>query len=154
MTESEELHNMQLAAISTATVQNTVKSSQDRISPNSPYWTVAYGDVCQAIDREIRERNLAIQMEQEYRTTKQQLEIAEEKLAGANAIIAAYPEGAIETLRKWYAAKKEADTLSAALRLCPCPQPCSAAGNGNRLCDRCAALVARNENNEARHPAL
>ena len=55
----EELHNIQLAAISTATVQNTVTSMTDRIDRANPYWTVAYGDVCTAIDREMRERKRA-----------------------------------------------------------------------------------------------
>ena len=36
-----------------------------------------------------------------------------------------------------------------ALRLCACPQPCSTAGTSNRLCDRCAALVEGNENDQA-----
>ena len=57
--ELEEFRIMQLAAISTATLQNTVKSTADRISPGSPYSTVAYVDVCKAVDREMRERQRA-----------------------------------------------------------------------------------------------
>ena len=49
---------MLLAAISTASGQNTRESAKDRIGRDSPYWTQAYGDVCAAIDRELalRER--------------------------------------------------------------------------------------------------
>lgn len=51
--------NMQLAAISTATIQNTEATVKDRIGSDNPYWTVAYGDVCRAVDREmfLREEN-------------------------------------------------------------------------------------------------
>lgn len=57
--QMEELHVMQLAAISTATVQNTETMVKDRIDKTSPYWTVAYMDTCVAVDREMRERNRA-----------------------------------------------------------------------------------------------
>lgn len=59
MNKPDETHIMQLAAISTATLQNTETTIKDRIPKDSPYWTVAYADVCTAIDREIRERNRA-----------------------------------------------------------------------------------------------
>ncbi len=52
----EDLHRMQLAGISTATLQNTVASTADRILKDNPYWTIAYGDVCTAVDREIAQR--------------------------------------------------------------------------------------------------
>jgi hypothetical protein len=48
-----ELPVMQLAAISTASVQNTPGSARDRLGPESPYYTSAYADVCRAIDREM-----------------------------------------------------------------------------------------------------
>lgn len=51
--EAEEKRVMELAGISTASIQNTVKSIKERIGKSNPYWTVAYGDVCIAIDREI-----------------------------------------------------------------------------------------------------
>jgi len=54
-----ELHIMQLAAVSTASAQNTHTSVKDRIDKNNPYWTQAYGDVCVAIDREIAWRERA-----------------------------------------------------------------------------------------------
>lgn len=52
---------MLLAAISTASGQNTRESAKERIGRDSPYWTQAYGDVCVAIDREmaLRERGEA-----------------------------------------------------------------------------------------------
>ena len=58
--EQEELHTMQLAGISTATVQNTVSTVKDRITKDSPYWTVAYQDVCAAVDREMSWREKAL----------------------------------------------------------------------------------------------
>ncbi len=45
---------MRLAAISTASIQNTETSVAERIGPGHPYYTVAYGDVCRAVDREMR----------------------------------------------------------------------------------------------------
>lgn len=55
--ELQELHNMQLAGISTASLQNTESTVKDRINRDNPYWTVAYGDVCVAVDREMKHRN-------------------------------------------------------------------------------------------------
>ncbi len=51
--EVEELHLLRLAAISTASLQNTPASVAQRIDKNNPYWTVAYADVCRAVDREM-----------------------------------------------------------------------------------------------------
>jgi len=51
--DSAELHTMKLAAIMTASIQNTPESVQGRIRRDNPYWTVAYDDVCRAIDREM-----------------------------------------------------------------------------------------------------
>ena len=45
---------IKLAAISTASIQNTKASTLERIPKDNPYWTVAYGDVCVALDREIK----------------------------------------------------------------------------------------------------
>lgn len=52
----EELHIMQLAAISTASIQNTETTVKDRIDKDSPYCTTAYLDVCRAVDREMKQR--------------------------------------------------------------------------------------------------
>jgi hypothetical protein len=51
-----ELHTMQLAAIMTASIQNTNESAAARIDRSNPYWTVAYDDVCKAVDREMGHR--------------------------------------------------------------------------------------------------
>jgi hypothetical protein len=51
-----ETHALQLAAISTASVQNTETTVKDRIDRDNPYWTQAYGDVCAAVDREMKHR--------------------------------------------------------------------------------------------------
>jgi hypothetical protein len=59
-----ELHVMQLAAIMTASLQNTQGSASHRIDKSNPYWTVAYDDVCRAVDREIsaiKERDEAME---------------------------------------------------------------------------------------------
>jgi hypothetical protein len=56
---NKETHTMQLAAIMTASMQNTESTIKDRIDRSSPYWTQAYADVCVAVDREIRERKRA-----------------------------------------------------------------------------------------------
>jgi len=61
----KELHYLQLAAISVATLQNTEDSKKERIAFDNPYWTVAYGDVCVAIDREIAERVARVYAEQQ-----------------------------------------------------------------------------------------
>ena len=58
--EAEELHRMQLAAISTATFANTQESfAKQQIERDNSYWTVAYNDVQCAIVREMRERERA-----------------------------------------------------------------------------------------------
>lgn len=55
----EEDVGMKFAAIMTATVENTRASVLRRITQGHPYWTVAYGDVCCAVDREIMQRERA-----------------------------------------------------------------------------------------------
>lgn len=52
----KELHRMQLVACSTAALANTDKSKELRIGKENDYWTPAYQDVCDAVDREIRYR--------------------------------------------------------------------------------------------------
>lgn len=52
----KELHRMQLVACSTAALANTDKSKEFRIGKENDYWTPAYQDVCDAVDREIRYR--------------------------------------------------------------------------------------------------
>lgn len=53
LSAERELRLMQLAACSTTAIQNTASSVADRIGADNPYYTVAYGDVCTAVDREM-----------------------------------------------------------------------------------------------------
>lgn len=55
-TDLEEKNIMQLAGISTAAMQNTDSTIKDRIDKTNPYWTVAYQDTCDAVDREMKLR--------------------------------------------------------------------------------------------------
>lgn len=77
-----ELHDVQLAAISTACVQNTRDSATMRIWRENPYWTVAYGDVCVAVDREMAERARAEKAERELAELRQRDTCGREALAG------------------------------------------------------------------------
>jgi hypothetical protein len=55
-----EQHALELAGISTASIQNTDATIKDRITRDSPFATQAYFDVCAAVDREMalhKERN-------------------------------------------------------------------------------------------------
>jgi hypothetical protein len=76
----EEAEAIRLAAISTASLQNTRASAKERIGPDNPYYTTAYGDVCVAIDREIAERERAESAEQRVES----LEAALRELVNAN----------------------------------------------------------------------
>ncbi|MCY2967033.1 MAG: hypothetical protein NT069_25925 [Planctomycetota bacterium] len=70
-----EVLNMQLAACSTASKQNTRDSVSKRLAKHSPYWSVAYSDVCEAVDREMmnRERAQSAEIElQKYRNAELQ----------------------------------------------------------------------------------
>jgi regulator of replication initiation timing len=57
--EADELRVMQLAAISTASIQNTITAVSERIPRANDFWTGAYQDTCIAVDREMRERRRA-----------------------------------------------------------------------------------------------
>ena len=59
LTGDLETERLRLAGCGVAAIQNTVASREDRILPESPYWSASYGDVCKAVDREIalREEN-------------------------------------------------------------------------------------------------
>jgi hypothetical protein len=69
--ELEELRIMQLAAISTASIQNTETTIKDRINADNPYCSTAYLDVCRVVDREMthRERLSSLQALMEATTT-------------------------------------------------------------------------------------
>lgn len=56
--QDREEHALQLAAISTASIQNTEAAVRERITRENPYWTRAYEDVCIAVDREMSERGM------------------------------------------------------------------------------------------------
>ena len=53
----EEQLRMQLAACGVAAMQNTEDSKAERLEPYSCGWSTSYGDVCSAVDREIKLRN-------------------------------------------------------------------------------------------------
>ncbi|NDI85041.1 hypothetical protein [Undibacterium crateris] len=52
-----EKERMRLAGCATAALMNTEESVKDRISSDNPYWSASYGDICNAVDREIALRN-------------------------------------------------------------------------------------------------
>lgn len=62
--DAKEVHMMQLAGISTASIQNTETTVKDRIDRSSPYWSTAYADTCVAVDREMSQRRRAEAAEQ------------------------------------------------------------------------------------------
>jgi hypothetical protein len=52
--ESElEKLRLQLAGCGVAAMQNTLETIKDRITPDNPYYSASYSDVCAAVDREI-----------------------------------------------------------------------------------------------------
>ena len=71
-----ELHGLQMAAISAAALGNTLTTATDRIRRDHPYWTPAYQDVCDAVDREMAHRARAERAEADrsaYNTLVDQL---------------------------------------------------------------------------------
>ena len=52
----EEKHQQQLIAISVLCTQNTQQTVLHRIKRDNPFWTMAYMDVCNTVDREIDNR--------------------------------------------------------------------------------------------------
>lgn len=60
LAEAKELHIMQMAGISTAALMNTREAAKERIGKDNPYWTQAYQDVCDAVDREMTHREAAL----------------------------------------------------------------------------------------------
>lgn len=83
LAEARERHGIQLAAISTACIQNSETSAKDRIGRENPYWTVAYGDVCVAIDREMK---LRLELEEAMDKLSKQLEAFDAMKQVANDI--------------------------------------------------------------------
>jgi hypothetical protein len=52
-----EVLRMQLAGCGVAAMQNTENTVKDRIGKDNPYWSASYGDVCAAVDREMKLRS-------------------------------------------------------------------------------------------------
>ncbi len=48
-----ERERMRLAACMSAALGNTPESVAQRLTPEHPYWSASYGDVCLAVDREM-----------------------------------------------------------------------------------------------------
>ena len=55
----EELENerIRLAGCGVAAMANTDETVKQRIGRDSPYWSASYGDVCDAVDREMKLRS-------------------------------------------------------------------------------------------------
>lgn len=64
----DERTAMLLAAISTASIQNTRESAKERVGRDNPYCTQAYLDVCAAVDREMAQRERAERAEADLGT--------------------------------------------------------------------------------------
>jgi len=69
MAEERELRIMQLAAISTAAIQNTETTIKDRIGSDNPYYSTAYVDTCRAVDREMEHRAEIERLKKEVQPT-------------------------------------------------------------------------------------
>jgi hypothetical protein len=54
--EEREVGEMQLAACMAAALGNTPETAAERIGPGHPYYSASYGDVCRAVDREMKLR--------------------------------------------------------------------------------------------------
>jgi hypothetical protein len=78
-----DLLRMQAAACMTATLQNTRESAKQRIGRDNQYWTQAYQDVCDAVDREIEWRERAQSSEHNFGIEHERAESAERRLAVA-----------------------------------------------------------------------
>lgn len=54
--EELEAERLRLAGCGVAALQNTEESKAKRITRDNPYWSASYGDVCGAVDREMKLR--------------------------------------------------------------------------------------------------
>lgn len=54
--EELETERLRLAACGVAAMSNTESTVAQRIDRSNPYWSASYGDVCAAVDREMRLR--------------------------------------------------------------------------------------------------
>lgn len=76
----DEVINMQFAAIMTASIQNTNETTAERIDKDNPYWTVAYSDVCRAVDREMAHRRELEFMKAEHKDVQEEAEKLKKQL--------------------------------------------------------------------------
>lgn len=95
-----EQHLMQLAAISTAAWGNTDSVRADRIGKDSPWWSTAYRDVCNAIDREIQHRNRVEELENEAVALRLKLESAQSELDTFKRGFAAMQEATLKQVQQ------------------------------------------------------
>ena len=51
-----ETERVRLAACGVAAMANTESTVAKRITPDNPYWSASYKDVCNAVDREMKLR--------------------------------------------------------------------------------------------------
>ena len=57
LNKEKEILAYKLLACGVAARQNTKKTSKERLATNSIHWSVAYLDICNAVDREIELRS-------------------------------------------------------------------------------------------------
>lgn len=71
----EELgtERMRLAACGVAAMQNTVSTITERITPDNPYYSASYSDVCRAVDREMGHRAAKEKTERQLSDEKQKV---------------------------------------------------------------------------------
>lgn len=74
--EELETERIRLAACATAALGNTEAAKAERLTPDHPYWSASYGDVCAAVDREIALRARVAQLEQDRDTARGYLVVA------------------------------------------------------------------------------
>ena len=127
----QELSSLQLAGISTASIQNTDATVKDRITRENPYWTQAYGDVCRAVDREMQQRQECDRLGKITLIQQRQIE----------ALVAARDEAQLIAKRL----KTDGPEMSKESK--PTKFTCFACGNGNTplYCLNCANEILRAE---------
>lgn len=81
--ESNELHRMQMAGICVAAMTNGGDLS-GRIGKDNPYWTPVYHDVCDAVDREIKERQRAETAEAALQRVEERLQLQHDDILNIN----------------------------------------------------------------------
>lgn len=72
--EELERERMRLAGCGVAAMSNTPETVKERITPDNPYYSASYGDVCRAVDREMK-------LQEEVRVLREALESIANPLA-------------------------------------------------------------------------